>query len=91
MDLQITVFLLSVLFTAGTKTNIVCNVIEYKYGSLMSLSLCFITKGHSFSCYECMGLTGSCADQTVKTCPSGSSNCMSLTTVAQAGKSNMMN
>ncbi len=57
----------------------------------MSLSLCFITKGHSFSCYECMGTTGSCADQTVKTCPSGASKCMSVTTVAQAGKSNMMN
>ncbi len=57
----------------------------------MSLSLCFITKGHSFSCYECMDTTGSCADQTVKTCPSGASKCTSLTTVAQAGKSNMMN
>uniref|UniRef100_A0A8C1PYD7 UPAR/Ly6 domain-containing protein n=1 Tax=Cyprinus carpio TaxID=7962 RepID=A0A8C1PYD7_CYPCA len=57
MDLQISVFLLFVLFTAG----------------------------HSFSCYECMGLTGSCADQKVKTCPSGFSKCMSLTTVVQVG------
>ncbi|XP_050958160.1 urokinase plasminogen activator surface receptor-like [Labeo rohita] len=57
MDLQISVFLLFVLFTAG----------------------------HSLSCYECMGLTGSCSDQKLKTCPSGSSMCMSLTTVAQAG------
>ncbi|XP_058614683.1 urokinase plasminogen activator surface receptor-like [Onychostoma macrolepis] len=57
MHLQISVFLLFVLFTAG----------------------------HSFSCYECVGLTGSCADQKLKTCPSGSSKCMSLTTVAQAG------
>ncbi|ROL50090.1 Retrotransposon-derived protein PEG10 [Anabarilius grahami] len=38
--------------------------------------------GHSLRCYECMGLTGSC-DQTVQTCPSGSSQCMSITTVAQ--------
>ncbi|XP_042603532.1 urokinase plasminogen activator surface receptor-like [Cyprinus carpio] len=57
MDLQISVFLLFLLFTAG----------------------------HSFSCYECMGLTGSCSNQRVKTCPSGFSKCMSLTTVAQAG------
>uniref|UniRef100_A0A8C1TUM4 Uncharacterized protein n=1 Tax=Cyprinus carpio TaxID=7962 RepID=A0A8C1TUM4_CYPCA len=26
-----------------------------------------------FSCYDCMGLMGSCANQNVKTCPSGSS------------------
>ncbi|KTF73337.1 hypothetical protein cypCar_00041098 [Cyprinus carpio] len=57
MDLQISVFLLFLLFTAG----------------------------HSLSCYECMGLTGSCSDQRVKTCPSGFSKCMSSTTVAQAG------
>uniref|UniRef100_A0A8C2AG71 UPAR/Ly6 domain-containing protein n=1 Tax=Cyprinus carpio TaxID=7962 RepID=A0A8C2AG71_CYPCA len=57
MDLQISVFLLFVLFTAG----------------------------HSLSCYECMGLTGSCADQKVKTCPSGFSKCMSLTTAVQSG------
>ncbi|XP_043090244.1 urokinase plasminogen activator surface receptor-like [Puntigrus tetrazona] len=57
MDLQISVFLLFSLFTAG----------------------------HSFSCYECLGLTGSCSDQKQKTCPSGFSKCMSLTTVAQAG------
>ncbi|XP_016424026.1 urokinase plasminogen activator surface receptor-like [Sinocyclocheilus rhinocerous] len=56
MDLQISVFLLFVLFTAG----------------------------HSFSCYECMDVTGSCADQTLKACPIGSSKCMSLTTAAQA-------
>jgi len=36
-----------------------------------------------------VGLTGSCADQTVKTCPIGSSHCQSATAVAQAGKSNM--
>ncbi|XP_067232250.1 uncharacterized protein [Chanodichthys erythropterus] len=57
MDLQISVFLLFILFTAG----------------------------HSLRCYECMSLTGSCADQKLKTCPSGSSQCMSLTTVAQFG------
>jgi len=54
----------------------------------MSHSLCFI--GHSLSCYECVGLTGSCAEQTVKTCPFGSSQCQSVTAVAQAGKSNMI-
>ncbi|XP_051733842.1 urokinase plasminogen activator surface receptor-like isoform X2 [Ctenopharyngodon idella] len=57
MDLQISVFLLFILFTAG----------------------------HSLSCYECMGLTGSCADQTVKKCPSGSSQCESSTAVVQFG------
>uniref|UniRef100_A0A8C1N601 UPAR/Ly6 domain-containing protein n=1 Tax=Cyprinus carpio TaxID=7962 RepID=A0A8C1N601_CYPCA len=51
------------------------------------MSLCFIAKGHSLSCYECMGLTGSCADQKVKTCPSGSSMCMSSTAVTQVGDS----
>ncbi|XP_067232174.1 urokinase plasminogen activator surface receptor-like [Chanodichthys erythropterus] len=56
MDLQISVFLLFILFTAG----------------------------HSLRCYECMGLTGSC-DQTVQTCPSGSSQCMSTTSVTQIG------
>ncbi|XP_077062968.1 urokinase plasminogen activator surface receptor-like [Siphateles boraxobius] len=55
MDLQISVFLLFILFTAG----------------------------HSLSCYECMSLTGSCADQKLKTCPSGSSKCMSVRTVRQ--------
>ncbi|CAM4665177.1 unnamed protein product [Leuciscus chuanchicus] len=55
MDLQISVFLLFILFTAG----------------------------HSLICYECSGLTGSCADQKLKTCPSGSSKCMSLTAVSQ--------
>ncbi|XP_048053999.1 phospholipase A2 inhibitor NAI-like [Megalobrama amblycephala] len=57
MDLQISVFLLFILFTAG----------------------------HSLSCYECKGLTGSCADQKLKTCPSGSSQCSSTTAVAQVG------
>ncbi|XP_039513319.1 urokinase plasminogen activator surface receptor-like [Pimephales promelas] len=57
MDLQLSVFLLFILFTAG----------------------------HSLSCYECVGLTGSCAEQTVKTCPFGSSQCQSVTAVAQAG------
>ncbi|XP_052392962.1 urokinase plasminogen activator surface receptor isoform X1 [Carassius gibelio] len=57
MDVQISVFLLFVLFTAG----------------------------HSFSCYECMGLMGSCSDQKVKTCPSGFSKCMSVTTTVQSG------
>uniref|UniRef100_A0A673FRW7 Uncharacterized protein n=1 Tax=Sinocyclocheilus rhinocerous TaxID=307959 RepID=A0A673FRW7_9TELE len=40
----------------------------------MSVSLCFIIKGHSLSCYECISLTGSCADQQEKPCPSGTSN-----------------
>ncbi|KAK7143120.1 hypothetical protein R3I93_014324 [Phoxinus phoxinus] len=85
MDLQLSVFLLFILFTAGTKTNSVCDVTGYKYRSLMSLSLCFIPKGHSLSCYECMSETGSCAGQKVKTCPSGYSQCMSSTVVAQVG------
>ncbi|XP_042610396.1 urokinase plasminogen activator surface receptor-like [Cyprinus carpio] len=55
MDLQTSVFLLFVLFTAG----------------------------HSLSCYECMGLTGSCADQKEKTCLNGTSKCMSVTSVSQ--------
>ncbi|XP_059398595.1 uncharacterized protein LOC132130798 [Carassius carassius] len=58
MDLQISVFLLFVLFTAG----------------------------HSFSCYECSSLMGSCAGQKVKTCPSGFSKCMSSTTVTNVGE-----
>uniref|UniRef100_A0A672KAJ3 Urokinase plasminogen activator surface receptor-like n=1 Tax=Sinocyclocheilus grahami TaxID=75366 RepID=A0A672KAJ3_SINGR len=38
----------------------------------LSLSLCNLTKGHSLSCYECrFNLTGSCANQNEKTCPSG--------------------
>ncbi|KAK9955018.1 hypothetical protein ABG768_014926 [Culter alburnus] len=57
MDLQISVFLLFVVFTAA----------------------------HSLSCYKCMGRNGSCVGQTVKTCPSGSSQCMSLTMVTQIG------
>uniref|UniRef100_A0A8C2HA06 Snake toxin/toxin-like domain-containing protein n=1 Tax=Cyprinus carpio TaxID=7962 RepID=A0A8C2HA06_CYPCA len=36
---------------------------------IIDVSIYFITKGHSLSCYECMGLTGSCAEQKVKTCP----------------------
>ncbi|ROL45445.1 Urokinase plasminogen activator surface receptor [Anabarilius grahami] len=60
MDLQISVFLLFSLFTAG----------------------------HSFSCYECKSLTGSCADQTVKTCPIGSSHCVTSTAVVQFGDTN---
>ncbi|XP_048023140.1 phospholipase A2 inhibitor gamma subunit B-like [Megalobrama amblycephala] len=55
MDLQISVFLLFILFTAG----------------------------HSLSCYECKSVTGSCADQKLKTCPSGFSQCSSTTAVAQ--------
>ncbi|XP_067280291.1 ly6/PLAUR domain-containing protein 2-like [Pseudorasbora parva] len=57
MDLQISVFLLFVLFTAG----------------------------HSLDCYECMSLTGSCANQTVTTCPSGFSQCES-SIVTQVGE-----
>ncbi|XDV38247.1 hypothetical protein PO909_007694 [Leuciscus waleckii] len=55
MDLQISVFLLFILFTAG----------------------------HSLSCYECVSMMGSCDDQKLKTCPSGSSKCMSLTVIPQ--------
>ncbi|XP_067280421.1 urokinase plasminogen activator surface receptor-like [Pseudorasbora parva] len=58
MDLQISVFLFFILFTAG----------------------------HSLDCYECLGLTGSCADQKLKTCPGGSSKCMSVTAVTQGGE-----
>ncbi|XP_052392977.1 urokinase plasminogen activator surface receptor isoform X15 [Carassius gibelio] len=58
MDLQISVFLLFVLFTAG----------------------------HSFKCYECVSMTGSCAAQKIKSCPSGFSKCMSVTTVTQSGE-----
>ncbi|XP_051733852.1 phospholipase A2 inhibitor and Ly6/PLAUR domain-containing protein-like [Ctenopharyngodon idella] len=57
MDLQISVFLLFVLFSAG----------------------------HSLSCYECKSVVSSCADQKLKTCPSGFSQCMSSTTVVQVG------
>ncbi|XP_050949717.1 CD59 glycoprotein-like [Labeo rohita] len=56
MDLQISVFLLFVLSTAG----------------------------HSLSCYECSGLLGDCTHQTVKTCPSGSSKCLSVTTTLRS-------
>ncbi|KAK2872259.1 hypothetical protein QQF64_018158 [Cirrhinus molitorella] len=57
MDLQITVFLLFVLFTAG----------------------------HSFSCYQCSGILGDCRGQTVATCPSGLSKCLSATTATLIG------
>ncbi|KAG1962522.1 urokinase plasminogen activator surface receptor-like [Pimephales promelas] len=57
MDLQLSVFLLFILFTPG----------------------------HSLSCYECMSMTGSCAEQTVKTCPIGTSQCESATAVTQIG------
>ncbi|XP_048035720.1 urokinase plasminogen activator surface receptor-like [Megalobrama amblycephala] len=53
----------------------------------LSVFLFFIlfTGGHSLSCYECISVTGSCADQTVTTCPSGSSHCMSSTVVTPIG------
>ncbi|XP_067280099.1 urokinase plasminogen activator surface receptor-like [Pseudorasbora parva] len=57
MDLQVSVFLLFNLFTAG----------------------------HSLSCYECSGMTGSCSGQAVKTCPSGFSQCSSSTIVTKMG------
>ncbi|KAK7153598.1 hypothetical protein R3I94_007095 [Phoxinus phoxinus] len=57
MDLQISVFLLFLLFTAG----------------------------HSLGCYECNSQTGSCADQTVRTCPAGSYWCWSSAGVRQVG------
>jgi len=47
--------------------------------SCLSLSLCFITKGHSLKCYECMGLTDSCVQQL--TCPSGLSKCSTAATL----------
>jgi len=37
-----------------------------------------------------MSMTGSCAEQTVKTCPIGISRCESATVVTQIGKSNMI-
>ncbi|XP_052443315.1 phospholipase A2 inhibitor and Ly6/PLAUR domain-containing protein-like [Carassius gibelio] len=43
------------------------------------------TAGHTLSCYVCSGVTGSCSDQTVKTCPSGSYKCVSLTAVTKDG------
>ncbi|XP_058613740.1 lymphocyte antigen 6B-like isoform X1 [Onychostoma macrolepis] len=43
------------------------------------------TEGHSLSCYECMSMTGPCTNQNLKTCPSGSSKCMSSTAVTQVG------
>ncbi|XP_056302525.1 urokinase plasminogen activator surface receptor-like [Danio aesculapii] len=45
--------------------------------------LCFITKGRSLSCYQCTGVTGSCAGQTATTCQSGLSMCESLTVVTK--------
>ncbi|KAK7131557.1 hypothetical protein R3I94_016621 [Phoxinus phoxinus] len=58
MDLQLSVFLLFILFTAG----------------------------HSLKCYECMSQTGSCVgQQTVITCPAGSSQCTSSIIGIQVG------
>ncbi|XP_048022783.1 urokinase plasminogen activator surface receptor-like [Megalobrama amblycephala] len=57
MDLQISVFLLFILFTAG----------------------------HSLRCYECNDPMGSCANQTIETCPVGSSQCLSTTAMTQVG------
>ncbi|XP_050958157.1 phospholipase A2 inhibitor gamma subunit B-like [Labeo rohita] len=57
MDLQISLFLLFIIFTAG----------------------------HSLSCYECTDQKGSCADKKVKSCPRGSSKCISSTAVTQVG------
>ncbi|ROJ30556.1 hypothetical protein DPX16_1535 [Anabarilius grahami] len=75
MDLQISVFLLFILFTAGTKTNSFYNVPGYKYRSFWS----------SRYCYECMDdLRGSCVKKAVK-CPFGFSECFSSTTVIELG------
>jgi len=76
MDLQISLFLLFILFTAGTKTNNIyfqfcCIQIEV-IDRYLSLSLSLFTKGHSLNCNVC--LLGSCAQ---KTCSSGE-NCLSL-------------
>ncbi|XP_043090245.1 urokinase plasminogen activator surface receptor-like [Puntigrus tetrazona] len=57
MDLQISGFLLFVLFTAG----------------------------HSFSCYNCDTMTGSCVNQTVQNCTSPSPKCGSITSVSETG------
>ncbi|XP_048023365.1 urokinase plasminogen activator surface receptor-like [Megalobrama amblycephala] len=57
MDLQISVFLLFILFTAG----------------------------HSLRCYECKVVMASCAEQTLKTCPSGSSHCVTSIAEVQVG------
>uniref|UniRef100_A0A8C1R1A3 UPAR/Ly6 domain-containing protein n=1 Tax=Cyprinus carpio TaxID=7962 RepID=A0A8C1R1A3_CYPCA len=57
MDLQISAFLLFILFTAG----------------------------HSLSCYQCRNETSSCVDPEMKTCPSGYSKCMNVTTVLDFG------
>ncbi|ROJ30639.1 Urokinase plasminogen activator surface receptor [Anabarilius grahami] len=56
MDLQISAFLLFILFTGG----------------------------QSLRCYECTSLNGSCADQTVTTCPE-LSTCFSSTAVTATG------
>uniref|UniRef100_A0A8C1KXS0 Uncharacterized protein n=1 Tax=Cyprinus carpio TaxID=7962 RepID=A0A8C1KXS0_CYPCA len=55
----------------------------------LATSLSFITKGHSFSCYDCMGLMGSCANQNVKTCPSGSSKLKVKDCVADCASGSM--
>ncbi|KAF4114009.1 hypothetical protein G5714_004232 [Onychostoma macrolepis] len=52
--------------------------------SVFLLFLLF-TAGHSLSCYKCTNLLGSCADQKVETCPSGSYKCSTVTTVMQVG------
>ncbi|XP_048018574.1 ly6/PLAUR domain-containing protein 3-like [Megalobrama amblycephala] len=74
MDLQISVFLLFILFTAGTKTNSFYNVPDFKYRSYFS------TK-----CYECMhDPTGSCMKISVQ-CPVGFYKCFSSTMVIEHG------
>ncbi len=55
----------------------------------LTVSLCFITEGHCLSCYECDSMMGSCADQKVITCGSGS-QCISSTKVIQFCKSSLM-
>ncbi|XP_048035731.1 urokinase plasminogen activator surface receptor-like [Megalobrama amblycephala] len=60
-------------------------IVKYTSFDVRSNCLCFITTGHSLSCYECKSQTGSCAGQTVKTCPGGSSQCLSSTAVPQNG------
>ncbi|XP_050958159.1 urokinase plasminogen activator surface receptor-like [Labeo rohita] len=46
---------------------------------------CLKAAGHSFNCYSCVSLMGSCTTKKVKTCPSGLSKCVSLTTTTEAG------
>ncbi|TRY94985.1 hypothetical protein DNTS_004658 [Danionella cerebrum] len=42
-----------------------------------------VPAGHSLSCYECVGVTGSCADQKTKTCPNIANSCTAVTTVVE--------